>query len=134
MGSLPAALANAHAFAQELVNQLRNPQRQQIFERGGLMPDEPSERAKLIDVSDLPDGIASDPNWAKVREVALRLGCRPTGRLLAAKPPPLHHHKQHGGGSRNRFPVLVGVGVAPRARKPAVEAIASGAPSGSRCP
>jgi len=38
------------------------------------MPDEPSERAKLIDVSDLPDGIASDPNWAKVREVSERGG------------------------------------------------------------
>ncbi len=56
------------------------------------MPDEPSERAKLIDVSDLPDGIASDPNWAKVREVSERGGFldrspapRPTRRHLTGR-------------------------------------------------
>jgi hypothetical protein len=38
------------------------------------MTDESSERAKLIDVSDLPDGLAKDPNWAKVREVSERGG------------------------------------------------------------
>ncbi len=56
------------------------------------MPVEPSERAKQIDVSDLPDGIASDPNWAKVREVSERGGFldrspapRPTRRHLTGR-------------------------------------------------
>ncbi len=48
---------------------------------------------------------------------ALRLGRRPAGRLLAAKPPPVHHCKRHGGGPRNRFRVHVGMGVADRAHK-----------------
>ena len=56
------------------------------------MTDEPSERAKLIDVSGLPDDLAQDPNWAKVREVSERGGFldrspapRPTRRHLTGR-------------------------------------------------
>jgi len=54
VSGLSAALANAHAFTQELVDRL--PQRQQIRERGGLMTNDPAERAPIgrIDVSGLP--------------------------------------------------------------------------------
>src|SRR5271166_3666971 len=54
VSGLSAALANAHAFTQELVDRLR--QRQQIRERGGLMTNDSAARAPIgkIDVSGLP--------------------------------------------------------------------------------